>query len=757
MMGRSPTEMMEEGGGRDEEEHLSATLIEMRRLLGSEEGGDGHGHSCSASPAKGLAMEGEAEGERVRQRAWALNEWKRTENLDRLLERIYAYYEGNGMSGILIDSASRLVITAFAASFSIFLLYSINWDFISQPATAAAHPTLWGVIDTSRLWRMPLFSLTCALAFAVLWVGQAHRAVAAIPDLVRMHRFYTELLGIPDANLAGIDFGDIVEALVALHRRYPICGASLDAHDICNRLMRRDNYMIALFNRGTLGLTLPALLPPSSRGARIEAPLSQTLEWNISFAIMSFVFDEASQVRKSFLNGTRREALSQELRKRLVLVGLANVLLAPFIGVLLVFYSFFRYAEEIYRHPHTIGLRQYGCGARWKLREYNELPHYLARRLANSHRSATKYMNSFANGRVISLVKAVSFVAGSFAAVLIGVTVANEDLLMHFEVTPGKSIIWYLGAFGVVLAVTRSIIPDVTRTSDPSRLMAKVAEYTHYAPPHWAGRLHTEAVRREFGALYDYKFLSLAKELLSVAYTPYLLLAVLPSRTDAIIDFFREFTVHHDRLGHVCSFALFDFARHGDARYGSGGGTRAEAPPQGGADPTRPRAVVDKHQQSREGKMEKSFLNFVSNNPRWRPSRDGHALLARLQDFEEAQRQRGESATAGRANLVGSAVFRSRAVQPFVGHAEEADSDLGGAVFGEDRAGGLGDSCAPDARAPIRALPMRGGGEPAVVLESDGGESSGDEDGVGGAEIGTGLYSLLHDYYNHQERAGDAM
>lgn len=54
------------------------------------------------------------------------------------------------------------------------------------------------------------------------------------------------------------------------------------------------------------------------------------------------------------------------------------------------------------------------------------------------------------------------------------------------------------------------------------------------------------------------------QELLSVVLTPFVLWYSLPSSAPAIINFFREFTVHVDGLGYVCSFAVFDFKRHGN-------------------------------------------------------------------------------------------------------------------------------------------------------------------------------------------------
>lgn len=57
-----------------------------------------------------------------------------------------------------------------------------------------------------------------------------------------------------------------------------------------------------------------------------------------------------------------------------------------------------------------------------------------------------------------------------------------------------------------------------------------------------------------------------AQELLSVVLTPFVLWFSLPDCAPAIVDFFREFTIHVDSLGYVCSFAVFDFQRHGNVK-----------------------------------------------------------------------------------------------------------------------------------------------------------------------------------------------
>lgn len=62
------------------------------------------------------------------------------------------------------------------------------------------------------------------------------------------------------------------------------------------------------------------------------------------------------------------------------------------------------------------------------------------------------------------------------------------------------------------------------------------------------------------------KVLIFVQELLSVILTPFVLWFSLPACAPAIIDFFREFTVHVDGRGYVCSFAEFNFERHGNVK-----------------------------------------------------------------------------------------------------------------------------------------------------------------------------------------------
>lgn len=534
----------------------------------------------------------------------ALAEWRLITQLDLFLDQAYKYYQGKGLEVLFVTHFANWLTMGFVVAFTLCLRYCIDWDVLlsEAPATPKDHPKLWQVFHLSGLWSMSGIVLLTALLLTVLWLGQLSWLMGQLPEWRKMRRFYTDLLGIPDHKLATTDFSEITTRIVALQAECPVSVDRLNAHDIANRLMRRQNYLIAMYNKEILKLDLPLslnrLLMPRNR-------LTRVLEWSMSRCIFNHFFDDRLGVNRAFLQETHRDAIVRELRRRFIISGCINALLSPFIAVFTVLYFFYRYGEEIYRNPKMVGTRQYTPYAQWRFREFNELPHFFQRRLANSYRKATKYLEQFHNEKTVHLARLTSFVLGSCVMVLIILSLLQQGLLTNFELTPGRTAIWYIGVFGAIVAISRSFVPDDLRSDCPQRLMTAVIAYTHYDPPHWHSSYHTDAVCREFKELFQYKFVVLLHELIGIATTPFLLCFSLPACAKEIVDFFREFTVHVEGVGYVCSFALFDFKRHG-AGLPDGGGEQSTA--------------ANRHMVSGGGKMEQSMLSFAANHPEWTPA-----------------------------------------------------------------------------------------------------------------------------------------
>lgn len=80
------------------------------------------------------------------------------------------------------------------------------------------------------------------------------------------------------------------------------------------------------------------------------------------------------------------------------------------------------------------GRRRWSLYGRWHLRDFNELDHELAMRLNKAYKPSVKYMDLFANPIVVLIARNIAFVAGSTLAVLLVLTVIQEDLLTAHNV-----------------------------------------------------------------------------------------------------------------------------------------------------------------------------------------------------------------------------------------------------------------------------------------------------------------------------------
>ena len=538
----------------------------------------------------------------------ALWRWTNVQNLDNFLHDVYGYYQGKGMYSTLLSTTLGLLTSAFVIGFSVFLTTCIDYGKISKGKELSDILIPKCTAKMSGTFNVLIWLCT------FIWLWQIVQMIRDIPRLKRMHDFFHYLLEVPETDIQTIQWQEVVKRLMALREHNPTTITNLnerqrdflgtqtkqrmDAHDIANRLMRRDNYMIAMINKEVLDLTLP--IPFLAK----RSFFSKTVEWYLYLCILDFVFDKRGQPGKEFLKDTSRKELSETLRRRFYAFGFLSVIIAPFTAMYLVVFYFFQNFSEYQKNPSSISSRQYTPYAEWKFREFNELQHLFERRALMSYTFAARYIDQFPKHKTELLLRFVAFVSGALAAVLALTSIIDSESFLGFEITPGKSVLFYLTVLGTIFAATRSSKTTGTEDNmifDPEYALTAVIKFTHYMPAHWKGRLHSDEIRRDFAQLYQMRVVLFLQEVLSIIITPFVLWFSLPKCSERIIDFFREFTIHVDGLGYVCSFAVFDFEKGGDkARQGRI--TIADA-----ADPR------DDYYSTKDGKMMASYYNFMDN------------------------------------------------------------------------------------------------------------------------------------------------
>lgn len=201
--------------------------------------------------------------------------------------------------------------------------------------------------NMSGLWSMGIWFYS----FYFIWKSVQY--FFEFRRLLHIRNFYVHLLEIPDQDMQTISWQDVVARLMALRDHNPKTAANvparlrsfmgsqskerLDAHDIANRLMRQDNFLIALINKDALDLSLPI---PFLRGRQL---FSKTMIWYLQYCILDMAFNELGQVNQDFLRADRRRVLSQKLRNRFFFAGIMNLMFAPFVFAYVVVVYFFTY------------------------------------------------------------------------------------------------------------------------------------------------------------------------------------------------------------------------------------------------------------------------------------------------------------------------------------------------------------------------------------------------------------------------------
>mgnify|MGYP002857871531 CR=1 FL=1 len=636
----------------------------------------------------------------------------RVENLDKWFAALYSYFEGKGFWCIVTSRVVNVLTLGFTIAFSAFLLLYVDWETLRTECAEAslrsagstrrsdADATFSRERDTCDILRdatyaAPLrhrgfianFLVLAYLAlFTAYLVWSLARLAVDVKPLLEMRAFCARKLQLSDGDIQTVAWPEVVARVVHLQATTRLCIAKdLNEHDIVARILREENYLLGMLNRDVLGLRFDDSRVPreslagSAGSAKRRPPgvilatlrrvpgvaafrsrvwFTRTVEWNLRQALFAGMFDDDFQIRPQFYD-------VDALRRRLRVLAAVNLALSPFVAAFLVVFFLLHHVERFYHDPGSAGQRQWSTRARWHMREFNELPHFLDQRLKAAHRPATKYVTQFSSPVAALAAKFASYVVGAFVAFALACTLLLDDRLLHAEVF-GRDLLWHTAVAGAVLAFCRNLSGDnaETRAFEPTRWMAETVRHTHFLPKRWRDVAHRKTTEREFSELFQFKSAAFLEELVSVFVTPFLLWGPVSARAPEMVQFTRQFTTHVGGVGATCSLAAFDFAKHGNGKYGA---------PRTARKPAR----------SKQGKMEKSFLSFTARYPTWEPGESGREMLRNVRRFRESEPTFAGSAFGGSVWDARGSASRQRGVG--VGEDGRFPSPGGGSVFGGGR------------------------------------------------------------------------
>ena len=662
----------------------------------------------------------------------AHSRWSHQKNLDRFFRRAYRYYRGGGAYNIILARCADAAGVLFVLLTLLFLTTCVDYGAVANrvskaytPCTLPA-PSLFepdcgqpAPMSFARLLHLHPAALAFLAGLGLTWTAFFLAFVYELPALFEMRAFYTKVLRIDNTYLQTVRWSTVLARLSEAQRVHEMCitQRELSWLEITNLIMRKENYLIALYNHDCLDVRLR--LP----GVRAEGfPfLPASLDRAIRRVITSFFFDRSNNVkaRVKGSNPSDHEALSRSLRNSFRLLGLTSLLLAPVLIVYRIAVFSFQNSGDLRGYTGSLATRTWTRYARWRLREFCEVDHYFQQRLSRSYRAAKRFVGMFNSRPLAIAARSGTFLAGGAALVLVVLGVIFDEEFFFADLTPGRSVSWWLGVLGATLAVCRSAVPDENLIVSPAKQLRLVASQTHYMPSEWVRNEDSFRTYYGFSFLFQYQLFVALEEIVGVLITPYMLLVRLPKCADDIVAFFHNYTLHQEGIGDVCSFAVFSTDADAAARASKNVTTTASnigpmdaaaaaaaaatttttstipPPPPPPLPLQHPFTAHDADAARQQSKVAHSIISFRDRHPKWEPPRPAADLLEHQEEVLRSQ----QTARLAASDLEDFGLHDSLYYEP----PEEEEGHFGGRGRGDgDGGGGGGDISLPPDRGPGR-------------------------------------------------------
>jgi|UPI0005819EBE autophagy-related protein 9 len=573
--------------------------------------------------------------------------WGAVANLDVFFSSLYSYYYHRGLIPIIGKGVVELVTLFFTLFLSVFVSAYVDWKALSSCIDeASCRPTFKSYLIRNPFAHWSLWNtivILYILLFAAYGLVATLSLVHTIQQALHAKFVFEDRLGISARKLEGgaVEWDrDVVSKLLELQTsgeyRIAIHGQDLDALVIAQRILRKENFMVALFNRGLLDLTIPYSIQPF---------FCPSLEWSIYFCVINFMFNHKYHIRPAFYLDPAA------LRRRFILCGIAHAIFMPFLLFFMTLHFGLQNAYDWKSTKQYLGPREWSLSAKWTFRELNELPHHFERRLSSSYKAAEGYLFLFGqNEVVVALGRILVFIGGSLGALLFAFAAMNDAILLHVKIADWN-LLWYAGVVGVVYSAGKAMLPTAEAQPRSSRnlfaeiddALANVATYTHHYPDTWRGRGWDQSTYKAFSTMFKYKAQLFMMEVASVFLAPYILCVSLARCADPICEFVLATKADVPGAGEVCGYATFDFDRYSDEMWeGRTLGTKEAMFGTLTESILRSGNVEEATRQfpkpkMRHGKMEKSFFSFKTCHPGWKYPESGQLLVDRLERYQREE------------------------------------------------------------------------------------------------------------------------
>ena len=206
---------------------------------------------------------------------------------DNFLIKVYNYYHGRGFTCILIDDLLNIFGLLFVILYSVFLFECIDYHILFR------EHSVQNAINYGKMKHMSFFTILCIILVFFIFLYKTSRLIEKTKQNIKIKEWYEEHLDIDHEKILTIKWSSIMDKLVNICNDQ-VYQPTITKLDIVNRIMRKNNYFIAMVDLDILNLNL--YIPIYGN----YMFLSKYLEWTLHKCIFNYFFDSNSQLKKQF-------------------------------------------------------------------------------------------------------------------------------------------------------------------------------------------------------------------------------------------------------------------------------------------------------------------------------------------------------------------------------------------------------------------------------------------------------------------------
>jgi hypothetical protein len=198
--------------------------------------------------------------------------WGAVADLDVFFTHLYHYYYHRGCVPIIGKGVVDVLVLVMTLLLSVVLFVYVDWSALSHcHDEATCHAQLGMYLRHRPLAQVTLWNaivLVYCLLFSIYTVFACWSLMITVQSAYHAKHIFEDYLGISARKLEGgaVEWDrDVVHKLATLQAtqeyRIAINGQDLHALTVANRILRKDNFMVAMVNQGVLDLTVPYIMP----------------------------------------------------------------------------------------------------------------------------------------------------------------------------------------------------------------------------------------------------------------------------------------------------------------------------------------------------------------------------------------------------------------------------------------------------------------------------------------------------------------